>query len=639
MCGIAGVISNKPLTPDEIASLNRINRRLIHRGPDSGRIYAGRNVGLAMRRLSIIDLEGGQQPIANEDRTVTIICNGEVYNHRDLRRELVARGHSFRSHSDVETILHLYEDKGEDCVTPLRGMYAFAIWDERSQRLLLGRDRLGEKPLFLYRVTESDGSEKLWFSSELRALIPLVPRRDRQISPTAVLEYLTFQYTLDPHSLVEGIVQLPPGHLLTASPNTPHGQTLKYWELSSVPPHEEKTNPVEVTRDTLDIACARMATADVPVGVALSGGIDSSLVAAIAAKHYPGQINAFSVGYTGRPPSDERRIAERFSRSIGIPFREIELDLDQVAASFPQLVGAMDLPIADIAAFGYYAVARAAREARIPVLLSGIGGDEFFWGYDWVRDAVGRASTSPRASTSTANMLRRLLLRHRSPSRGRISIFSPHPELRLAADISVALLSNSSLSSTHWLSTTTLPDVVPANVAVSQSLNATWLVGNCLSLLDQMSMAHSIEMRAPFLDIDLVTQVTAMRRAGLTDWQRPHKWLLMQAYGDLLPEEIKHRKKQGFTPPTQDWMRSIVARYGDALGPGCNIELAALADGKKLRKIAHGAPLSFQYKLCVLEIWLSRILEADRMAQAGSADSMDLGRDWLTLAGNEACEM
>lgn len=603
MCGIAGVLCAATLNDDDVALLKRINGTLLHRGPDSEGLFRSGQVALAMRRLSIVDLAGGQQPIANETDSVTVICNGEIYNHKKLRSDLLARGHRFRSHSDVETIVHLYEEEGEDCVLPLRGMYALALWDAPERRLLLARDRLGEKPLYLYRDRRPDGAERLWFASELTALLNAVPPERRRLSAAAINEFFTFQYVLEPGTPVEGIVQLPPGHVLSLSPDALDASPRRYWSVLDIPAAAPE-DPVDAVRNWLSEACRRMGTADVPVGVALSGGIDSSLVAAITARHYPGQIQAFSVGYPGRPATDERSIAQRFARSIGIPFAEIEINIEEIVGEFPALVAAMDTPVADIAAYGYYAVSRAAREAGVPVLLTGMGGDEVFWGYDWVRAAVASANGNGRARwwapfVPGAPKARR-------PS----SIFEVHDELRRGDTLARGLRGGAgSIAEDHWLAATRLAADAPADLAVSETLNRTWLLSNCLTLVDRMSMAHSVEPRVPFLDIDLVNGIFAARRAGLGDWMKPHKWLLLEAAGDLLPPEIKFRPKQGFTPPVQAWMQAIVERWRHLWEEDSALVRYDAVDREALRRMAPQMPISFLYKLTMLESWTRSVFE------------------------------
>jgi asparagine synthase (glutamine-hydrolysing) len=605
MCGISGVICTAPLQDSDLALLREVNSALFHRGPDSEGLYQSTHMAMAMRRLSIIDLAGGDQPLYNEDRSLAIVCNGEVYNHRELRSGLEARGHGLRTHSDVETIVHLYEEKGEGCVADLLGMFAFALWDARGQKLVLGRDRMGEKPLYLMRDRREDGARRVWWCSELTALLRLVPRSRRRISPSALYEFLTFQYCLEPGSLVSGINQLPPGHIITLSPDSLDAEPRRYWSMLNQATSND-ADPIERVRGWLDTACRRMGSADVPVGIALSGGVDSSLVAAISARHYPGQIHAFTIGYKGRPPTDERMIAQRFARSLNIEFTEVEIDPDQMVEQFPQLVRAMDTPVGDIAAFGYFEVCRAARAAQVPVLLSGMGGDEFFWGYEWVRNAARDHRNRDNPATGIKAWARRAVTQG---SREETSIFAPLKEIARTAALSRTLLTDpSAISPDYWLARTRPGAGFPSGPAVTETLSRTWLLCNCLTLLDRMSMAHSIEMRVPFLDIDLVNGVSAMRNRGLDDFDRPHKWLLLSSFGDLLPDEVSCRPKQGFTPPVQEWMLKLIERWSPLWRIDSVLASNGVIDGEVLRRQAPAFSMEFQYRLTLAEMWARGVL-------------------------------
>ena len=613
MCGISGIISAALLNEDDIAALRAINAAMIHRGPDADGFTNFGHVALAMRRLSIVDLAGGSQPITNEDGSISIVCNGEIYNHHDLRRELTSEGHVFRTKSDIETIVHCYEQYGCDrFLTPLRGMFAFALWDDRAGRLTLARDRLGEKPLYLYRDQRADGAPRLWFASELHAILKVVPPGRRRLSAQAFNEFMTFQYVLDPGSPIEGITQLRAAFRLDVSVSTIERSPVSYWSLGQTRACDNDTRAVDAVRAGMEVACRRMGSADVPVGVALSGGIDSSLVAAITARHYPGQLQAFTVGYPGRPENDERAIAARFAQQIGVPLMEIEIPIDEVVDSFPQTVSVMDTPIADIAAFGYYCVTRAARRAGIPVLVSGMGGDEMFWGYEWVRNAVG-------ALALDGSLLRRegwksrilgALTGNKRADIHETSIYAPHKEFAAGNAVSFDIIGDrAGIASDHWLEVTRPRINTEPSTAVAEILNATWLVGNCLTLLDRMSMAHSVEMRVPFLDIDLVERLWTMRRDnGLSDWRMPHKSLLLETWGHILPEEIRCRRKQGFTPPVAQWISSIVERWGHTWRESSAIVRAGLATQQQINQAARTFTMDLQYKMTVFEIWARSIL-------------------------------
>jgi asparagine synthase (glutamine-hydrolysing) len=562
-----------------------------------------------MRRLAIVDLQGGQQTLFNEAGDMAIVCNGEIYNHAELRQQLMAAGHRFATHSDVEVILHAYEEYGTDALHHFRGMFAFALWDGRRRQLLLARDRLGEKPLYLYR----DSSGIVSFASELRSLTKSLSS-GRSLSPQAFNLFLTFQYIPEPCTPVEDIHQLPAGHFLILRENGSASEPIPYWDRLNL--HASPIEPAARVAEAIDTACVLMGTADVPVGVALSGGIDSSLVAAITARHYPRDLQAFTIGYSGRPVTDERSQAKELADHLGIPCLEIEIADEEVIDDFPLLMAYMDSPIADIAAYGYFAVSRAARLAGVPVLLSGMGGDEFFWGYSWVREAVTRNGdivSGKRRRSFTDRVLRRSI-----PS---IDFFGVHSSLRNGDAFSRELLTRSALAVVPdglWLAMNGLDSSLPMHLAVSELLNRTWLRSNCLALVDRMSMAHSVEVRLPLLDVDLVNLVTGMRNDGLDDWQLPHKSLLIDALAGVLPAEVLQRRKQGFTPPVGRWMQGILSRYSHLLPGGYLVE-SGLVDQDKMDRILPAMDQEARYKLLFIECWCRMHLRQESLLGLGPA--------------------
>jgi len=609
MCGICGLISADGTTAKDAASVRRMNDMLFHRGPDSEGMHASTNVILAMRRLSIIDLAGGHQPLFNETGDIVLVCNGEIYNFLELRADLEGKGHRFASHSDAETVIHAYEEYGDDFLSRLRGMFALALWDERRQRLILARDRLGEKPLY-YHV---DPSGRLWFSSELRSLFQAMAGTP-QLTPEAFNLFLTFQYLPEPATPVAGVRQLPAGHYLELTPANLNAEARSYWDPAAL--REDPGQPVETVEHALDEACRLMGTADVPVAVALSGGIDSSLVAAITARYYQRDLHAFTIGYTGRPATDERSQAEDLAKTLGIGFTEVELSDEEFIAEFPRMMSFMDTPIADIAAYGYYAVSRAAREAGYPVLLSGMGGDEFFWGYQWVRDAVKR-----NESYLAAKGWRYWLARIRGRPTGERDFFGVHAALRDGDAWSRQLMTHSARACVPqglWLTQNSLDPALPIHLAVTTLLSRTWLRSNCLALVDRMSMANSVEVRLPLLDVDLINKVSGMRNAGLADWALPHKALLVEALRDTLPPEVLKRKKQGFTPPVWRWMDGIVGRFRGLVAGGSLVR-QGLLDPQQAATCFSRFDLPFLYKLVFLECWSRLHLDGEAAESLAAA--------------------
>ncbi len=630
MCGIAGMVSQERILPFERDLMLRANDLQAHRGPDGSGELSEAHAVLAMRRLSIIDLEGGWQPLFNEGRSLALVANGEVYNFVELRRELQSRGHCFATGSDCETILHLYEEHGLDCVDYLRGMYAFALWDKNRGRLLLARDRMGEKPLFLV-----EKQQQLFFASELKALVKagLVPFK---LAPSAVDAYFHCQYIPDPGTPLVGVRKLPAGHLLVVDLNPWRVREQCYWNMEDAPAIDG--NPAELLRAELESVSALVVRSDVPVGVALSGGVDSSAVSALAARKYPGQLRAFCVGYAGDAESDEREDARQFAEYLRIPFHDVELALPDVVDFFPELQYWRDSPIADIAGQGYYAVMKLARQHDIRVMLQGQGGDELFWGYGWVRQAVARSLAKeqsvrdgtwkmPRAAPRRASWLRWVRRwRHQAESREH-SIPLETPErmvfLDLAPDFVIAAGEVRDLYTSDWRSRLgdfradglfTFPHPWPqVDVRITRLICDTYLRENGITQGDRLSMASGVELRLPLLDHRLVETVIGLRKRQADHALAPKAWF-KEALDGVVPAWVLQRRKRGFAPPVRQWHQALFARYGKYLDGGYLVS-AGVLDARAARSLSAGpypasaiTPLSF--KALVLEMWCRAMLNA-----------------------------
>jgi asparagine synthase (glutamine-hydrolysing) len=632
MCGIAGLVSREPITPDQIACVRATNERLAHRGPDGAGEYLGSNVALAMRRLSIIDLTSGWQPLYNEDRSLTLVANGEIYNFIELRERLLKLGHQFNSGSDCETILHLYEEYGLDCVHHLRGMFAFALWDSKQRRLLLARDRMGEKPLYLY---QKDGL--LLFASEMKALLAssLVPF---ELDPNAVNLYFHYQYVPEPLTPLKGVHKLDAAHFMTIDVDDWRIAEKCYWRMEDAPPIEG--DPATLIRADLEQVSEIVIRSDVPVGVALSGGLDSSVVAALAASKYPGTMHAFSVGYPGRPDHDERADARALADYIGMPFHDIELATSDMVSFFPELVYLRDDPIADISGFGYYAVMKLAHEHGVPVVLQGQGGDELFWGYNWVRDAARQstrkdllrtqgvlASLSSYLKLDLPRSLSRLDLgewahkwgglrpgwqswqRDRHAPASQLVFYDVVADFRASTKGSRSLYAASFLEQLNGSSATSLFtfDRAQTNleVTLTRLICDTYLRENGVTQGDRLSMASSIELRLPLLDHRLIETVIGLRKTQNDVAQPPKSWF-RAAIKDLLPDWVMQRPKRGFSPPSE-WHQALFDAHGESLVNGYLCQHGVLTQ-EGARQLSSGpfpfdvnTPLSF--KALVLEKW------------------------------------
>ena len=558
MCGICGVAG--PGAAD-VEAVRRMNSRLTHRGPDSDGLFHEGGVALAMRRLSIIDLEHGDQPISNEDGGITVVQNGEIYNYRELRDELERRGHRFATHSDTEVLVHLYEEHGEGFVERLRGMFAIALWDRREHRLLLARDRFGIKPLY-YRL--HDGT--LSFASELKAMLEQ-PGFSRQIDPRAVAAYLAFNSIPAPLTIFAEARKLPPGTLAVWRDGE-LTQT-RYARPSPVAAGETRRRPesalADELRETLRDSIRAHLVADVPVGVLLSGGVDSAGIVALAAGQQSAPVKTFSVGFE-EASFDEldraRLVAERYRTD----HHEIVLRPDAVEL-FPKLVEAFDEPFGDSSALPTYLVSELAA-GEVKVALSGEGGDELFGGYytyvaDLLAPRVGRlaALAAPLAELLPSSDSK-VSLDYKAKRFARGAGLPPLERHHAWKEIFSRQLQASLLGDRD-------PDWDPVDVyreryaetagaeplARLQDVDlGIYLVDDLLVKTDRSSMAHSLELRVPFLDNEVAAMAlglaTPLKVRGLAK-----KRLLRQALAPLLPKQVLRGPKQGFSIPVAAWLR------------------------------------------------------------------------------------
>lgn len=663
MCGIAGAIGTGSLPPEVVRHVRRMNSRLIHRGPDGEGSFQEGPVAFAMRRLSVIDLAGGQQPLYNEDGSLVLIANGEIYNHIEMRSWLTANGHGFKTGSDCEVILHLYEEHGLDCLTHLRGMFAFALWDSRRRRLLLARDRMGEKPLYLY-----EQSGILYFASELKAMLGsgLVPFA---LDPVAVDLYFHYNYVPEPWSPIRGIRKLPAAHTLVVDARTGAQNEQCYWRMEDAP--RLSGDPVEHIKAELDTVSQLIVRSDIPIGVSLSGGLDSSAIAAMASNKYPGSMEAFTVGYAGRCRHDERDDARAMAQYLDMPIHEIELHPSEVASSFSDLMYWLDDPIADISASGYFAVMKAAKAQGISVILQGHGGDELFWGYPWVRQATAQTKRKveeyekggPRFLDylsltlpsywnlwgmkewikSGAGLLQSFALyeRDRCSPKEQAVFYDLVPDFQLAQKGMPPLYAHrfhAELQQSHAYRIFTLPQPWPqVDVLLTRLICQTYLQENGIALGDRLSMAASVELRLPFIDYRLVETVIGLRKAT-PDHTFPAKLWLREALTTMVPDWVMNRPKRGFTPPLHDWHQAIFAAHGAQLEAGYLVssEILRPESGVSLSKGTYppeaGAPMSF--KALTLELWCQAMRKVCRSPSETNEDLMDARK--LLTSGSPA---
>jgi asparagine synthase (glutamine-hydrolysing) len=560
VCGIYGAFSTDAQRPIQADLLDRSAHVLAHRGPDGGGRHLAGPFGMGMRRLSIIDLAGGDQPISNEDGSVWVVFNGEIYNYRELTADLIARGHRFATSSDTEVVVHLYEEYGERCVEPLRGMFAFAIWDQPRQELLLGRDRLGIKPL--YYAATPDG---FVFGSELKALVQspwLRPRLDRR----GLAAYLEYGYVPDPLSILEGVAKVPPGHTITVRSGRP-ASPRRYWQATTyfkpaVTPESETQAAEDLWRKLEDAVRFHMVS-DVPVGAFLSGGVDSSAVVSIMTRLSGRPIKTFSVGFQ-EDRYNELPHARKVAEVYGTEHHELLVEPNDLKV-LDELLSSFDEPFADSSAIPTYLVSRLARQ-HVKVVLSGDGGDELFAGYDrYVVDhrrrhlglfgdlgfgAPLRALSAILPVGGGKNTLRNLSLPRLQRYIHAISLF-PRQALRdVMADGEVARVDIASLANLDLDALSQLQDL---------DLK-TYLPGDILTKVDRMSMANSLEARVPLLDHPLVEFACALPpdfrlRGGKT------KHLLKRALAGRVPADVLTRPKQGFAVPLESWFSGSIPGF------------------------------------------------------------------------------
>lgn len=626
MCGICGISYSDARKPER-ALLEKMNTAIAHRGPDSDGFYLNDGVGLAVRRLAIIDVQGGDQPITNEDQSLWIVFNGECYNYPELRLELERRDHRLRTKTDTECILHFYEDEGDACVQRLRGMFAFALWDEKQRRLLLVRDRLGKKPLF---YTVIDGT--LYFASELSALLSGLPQRP-EINLEAIDLYLSLQYIPDPLTAYQGVYKLPPAHFLTWE----NGQVRlqRYWDYSCQPKwsasEEELT---EELRHHLREAVKMRLLSEVPLGAHLSGGIDSSIVVALMSEFTSGPVKTFSVGFEEEHFSElpyARAVAEKYATD----HHEFTLTYGDIPSTLENIIYHFGEPFADPSAIPLYHLSRLTRQ-HVTVALNGDGGDEDFAGYQryWLDGLANYYLQAPSLVTHKLVPFIAGLFPDRSDRPVGQSVVSGIKHLgRLTeVDARASILRWGSYFSADQRASLWRPEFwrtfTPDNAEtwlierfdsiegsrLDRTLYTdihTYLPGDLLVKADRMTMAASLEGRSPFLDQEMVEWA-----ARLPDQfkvrGRSGKYLLKKAFASTLPGSVLSHGKQGFGIPVSAWFRgplyswaqqmllsedSLIRRWFD------HNALGKLLEEHRTARVDHGKRL---YALVMLGIWMQQ---------------------------------
>jgi len=578
MCGIAGIcqLDASPLTPEAGQWVKAMTDRMAHRGPDGEGQWSDGAVCLGHRRLSIIDLSGGGQPMHSADGQLTVTFNGEIYNYAELKEQLSALGGTFRTSSDTEVILEGYRIWGPDCLARFDGMFAFALWDRQRRRLFCARDRFGKKPFF-YTVQQG----RLYFSSELTGL-EQVRHLSLTMDPQAVMRYLAYEYVPTPQSIYAEVQSLPPAHMLLLEDG--NVRLARYWDMP-VPDETDKRDDAalcEELRFLLARAVRRRMVSDVPLGVFLSGGIDSSIVAGLMARQSPTPIKTFSIGFT-EASYDESHYARIAAKAFGTEHHERVLSAEECADTLPGIVSSMDVPMADASVAPTWLLSGVTRE-KVTVALGGDGADELWAGYEhyigfkiaqWynaapaaLRESVIEPLTrllpssagyiNPRLAVAT------FLRAAHAPAWQRVqtmlTAFTPDMQDAILDEgfkaqspgflAPEALFAPTREHYDHWQ-----PQNAAAPLARAFHVYARqFMLDDILVKVDRCSMLHSLEVRAPFLDKDaaeFAARLPVSRK--LHGFKR--KWLLKKAFADLLPKEILHRNKRGFQIPVAQWLR------------------------------------------------------------------------------------
>ena len=629
MCGIVGIVERDLERPVVAGDLEQMVRMLHHRGPDEEGSITLPGVGLGMRRLAIVDLKSGQQPILNETGDIKVVANGEIYNFRELQQELESFGHRFRSRdSDIEVMVHAYEQWGVNFLTRLRGMFALAIWDGRTRTLIAARDRAGEKPLYWTQTPTA-----LLLASEVKALLV---RADvaRELDPVALDQFLTYEYVLAPRTILKGVHKLPPAHFLQYR----DGQATvhRYWDAADVAlkPWDD-AEAASALRAALATAVTRQLMADVPLGAFLSGGIDSSSIVGLMSLAVSQPVNTFSIGFSDGT-YNELPYAREVAGLFRTRHRERQASPD-LADMFDQLVVHLDEPFADVSMFPTFSVSELARE-HVKVVLSGDGGDELFGGYDayqaqalaaklgWMGDALMPALAGVASALPPTGKKKGLVNKVKRFSAGAATApadlghyrwmvyLSARDKARLySGGLRDALASNDVYAPVRdALGRFSQDDVLNRQLYADLSL---YLADDILVKVDRMSMATSLETRAPFLDADLMELAFSMP-GHLKIRKGERKWILKRAMRDLLPDAILNRKKEGFSIPMKNWLRRELQPLMRELLSRERMQRRGLFDPEVVSRLVddhvHGRENHAHtlFPLMVFERWASEHLQA-----------------------------
>lgn len=602
MCGIAGIYSHKILDRKEMReAIVRMTSCLQHRGPDDEGYHVGGNIALGHRRLSIIDLRSGRQPIYNEDRSICIVFNGEIYNYREIRSELIKSGHMFSSNSDTETIVHAWEEWGVDCLKRLRGMFAFCLWDDLRKRMFLVRDRLGKKPVFLAQY-----NGKFVFASEIKSILS-DPQFKRSINTEGMVSYFLFSYIPAPLTIYQGIQKLEPGHYAVIKDG--RASMHKYWDLYFEPDTKKREKDFEQEfMKLLEESVKIRLMSDVPLGAFLSGGVDSSAVVALMSGMNGKPVKTFTIGFGGTTGGfdDERKYAKLVAERYRTMYREHEVTPD-AAGLIETIVKCFDEPFADDSAIPSYYVCEIARK-QVTVALSGLGGDEAFGGYERYLGFRLAEFYNRIPHVIRENVIGRIIEKIGEPSSGGYSVNHMKRFARSASQDPaeryhgfVSKLNNgykhAFFNGNGRNHTEAFDSVMGSYQKIFNAKNAsdplnkvfyydikTYLPEDILACTDRLSMHHSLEVRTPFVDHKLL-EFCATIPPDLKIKRLRKKYLLKRAVSDLLPQPVLSHKKQGFVGPMTKWLQTDLKTVTTSTLSELNLAEHGIFDAKTVKKI------------------------------------------------------
>lgn len=637
MCGICGIYnahSGEPVSPQLIAEMTRL---IAHRGPDDNGVYLDGAVGLGFARLSIIDLNNGHQPMSNETGDIWVIFNGEIWNYKDLRKELSEKGHVFRTNSDTETIVHAYEEYGADCIARLHGMFGLAIWDSPRKRLLLARDRAGKKPLY---YTNVDGN--LIFASEIKSLL-CHPQVKREADLQAMADFLSVRYVPGPATLFANIYKVLPGHWLLFEKGTTREEC--YWDFTF---GKTEQHPITEYLDNIKHHVHRSVEermiADVPVGAMLSGGVDSSIISGIMSKLTSHKVKTFSVGFD-HPDYSELPYARMVAEHFGTDHHELVVSSSDLTQYWPLLTWHRDEPVSEPSDLGVYLISKLARQ-HVKVVLSGEGGDELFAGYpkyvvDWIAkyyhilpQAIRNGFIQPLIEHLPYSM-RKFQTAARNISQpapqrwmnwfgifnGQLKDHLLSPSLKATIDL------DSSRTFRSWLERNPQRDDLSSMLYLDTKI---WLPDNLLMKGDKMTMAASLESRMPLLDYKLIEYAASIPSNSKIKSLKA-KYLLKRAFADFLPEPILTRKKMGFNVPTGIWFRQGQREVITNLLLSERIQSRGYFNHEYIERIVHdhlAGKTNYQaqiFTLASLELWFRVFIDPAKLTlpQGSTLDLVD----------------